>query len=358
MATIVQFSRGNKAIYNTFSAEDRARKVFFAQDTNEIIVNGYIYGINLKSEDVNLVSSVEPVSPGNIIIKFTNGKTLNVQTAPVATQTADGLLSKEDKKIIDEIPTTYATKEELKEASVKVYRFKGSVANYSDLPTSNQEVGDTYNVLNSFVIDGKTYAAGTNVAWDGNSWDPLGGEDNGYSKEEADEKFVPWTNSSIILKKDYNLSGIDTDGSVVNLINIKDEQINVGITIKQISLSSKERPIIELPDSVKESMAYLSDIGVIDMSGYSSLATIGYIPQLEQTFVDENGNPVKIDGEEYNAVTNPFEIGESYIVIYYNDLTTHYDLFKSSTVIPNATNAAIEKLRDEYIDILTWKENS
>lgn len=356
MATIVQFSRGNRAIYDTFSAEEKARKVFFAQDTNEIIVNGYVYGINLKSEDVNLVSSVEPVSPGNIIIKFTNGKTLNVQTAPIATQSANGLLSKEDKKTLDEIPTVYATKEELKESTVKVYRFKGSVANYTDLPTSDQEVGDTYNILNSFILDGKTYAAGTNVAWDGNSWDPLGGEDNGYSKEEADEKFVPWANKTITLKKNYSLQGIDTDESAYNLISVSEGQVNVGVTLTKISLKSKDRPEVELPDSVKEYIAYLSDIGVIDMSSYSSLATIGYIPQLEQTFVDENGNPVKINGEEYNAITNPFTIGESYIVIYYNDLTTHYDLFKSSTVIPNATNAAITEMRKEYIDLLTWKE--
>lgn len=360
MAEIVQFSRGNKAVYSTFTAEDKKRKIFFAQDTNEIIVNGYIYGINLKSEEIDLVSSVEPVSPGNIVIKFTNGKTLNVQTAPIATQTNDGLFSKEDKKTLDEIPTVYATKEELKEATVKIYRFKGTVTNYTDLPTLDQEVGDTYNVLNSFIIDQRTYAAGTNVAWDGATWDPLGGEDNGYSKEEADAKFVPWTDKTILLKKNYSLQGIDTDGSSHNLINIQDNQVNVGVTLTQVSLKSKDRPIVELPDSVKEYVAYLSDIGTIDMSQYPSTATIGYIPELKQTFIDENGNPLKIDGAVYDAVTNPFTIGESYIIINYNDvsLTPNYELFKSSTVIPNATNAALKDMRAEYIDCLTWKENS
>lgn len=361
MAAIVQFSRGNKAIYSTFTAEERARKIFFAQDTNEIIVNGYIYGINLKSEDVNLVSSIEPIQPGHIKISFTNGKTLDVQTAPIATQTTDGLLSKEDKKILDEIPTVYATKEELKESVVRVYRFKGAVQYYKDLPTSDQQIGDTYNVLNAFEIDGRTYAAGTNVAWDGNSWDPLGGEDNGYSKEEADAKFVPWTENSIVLKKNYNLSGIDSDNSVNSLINIKDEQITVGVTLKQISLNSKERPIIELPDSIKEYVAYLSDVGVIDMSSYPETATMDYVPELTQSFIDNLGvNPIKVNGEDYDAVTNPYVIGENYIIVYYNDisLTTKYDLITSSKTIPNTTNAAIEKLRDEYINILTWKENS
>ena len=43
--------------------------------------------------------------------------------------------------------------------------YKGSVNTYADLPSSNNKVGDFYNVL----ADGKNYA------WDGSAWDDAGG---------------------------------------------------------------------------------------------------------------------------------------------------------------------------------------
>ena len=46
-----------------------------------------------------------------------------------------------------------------------VLRYKGSVATYSNLPSSGQENGDVYNVLDT----------GKNYAWDGTTWDDFGG---------------------------------------------------------------------------------------------------------------------------------------------------------------------------------------
>lgn len=53
--------------------------------------------------------------------------------------------------------------------------YKGSVATYDALPKEGQAKGDTYNVEAAFEISGKKYPEGTNVAWDGTKWDPLGG---------------------------------------------------------------------------------------------------------------------------------------------------------------------------------------
>lgn len=59
------------------------------------------------------------------------------------------------------------------EKSVKMYKAKGSVMNYYELPTENQ-VGDVYNIVNAdkeHEID-----AGDNVVWtDKGTWDKLGG---------------------------------------------------------------------------------------------------------------------------------------------------------------------------------------
>ena len=72
----------------------------------------------------------------------------------------------------------YAKKSEVGGA----YVFKGSVANPDALPTGFGETqkGWTYNIENEFQFTTATgekrkYPAGTNVAWTGTQWDPLGG---------------------------------------------------------------------------------------------------------------------------------------------------------------------------------------
>ena len=65
-------------------------------------------------------------------------------------------------------PTTAsnpATKQYVDSAISSVYKYRGSVANQSALPSSNQTIGDVYNVEDT----------GDNFAWDGAKWDKLAG---------------------------------------------------------------------------------------------------------------------------------------------------------------------------------------
>ena len=63
-----------------------------------------------------------------------------------------------------------------------VYKYKGSVKTYANLPTSGQQVGDVYNVKQADPDHG--IKAGDNVAWDGAQWDILGGNHDlsGYAQ--------------------------------------------------------------------------------------------------------------------------------------------------------------------------------
>lgn len=63
-----------------------------------------------------------------------------------------------------------------------VYKYKGSVETYADLPTSGQQVGDVWNVETADPDHG--IKAGDNVAWDGAQWDILGGNHDlsGYAQ--------------------------------------------------------------------------------------------------------------------------------------------------------------------------------
>lgn len=68
-----------------------------------------------------------------------------------------------------------------------VYKYIGSVENYSSLPSNNVNIGDVYNVEEN----------GQNYAWNGTEWDSLGSivdlsnyckKEDVYSKDELDEK--------------------------------------------------------------------------------------------------------------------------------------------------------------------------
>lgn len=104
------------------------------------------------------VSAVTAVAKGDITalgIPSTN------TTYNDATQGTHGLMSTADKKKLDAFgaASTYALKSDI----TAMYRYKGSVASYDNLPTSGQTIGDVYDVGN-----------GMNYAWNGEKWDGLG----------------------------------------------------------------------------------------------------------------------------------------------------------------------------------------
>ena len=104
------------------------------------------------------VSAVTAVAKGDITalgIPSTN------TTYNDATQGTHGLMSTADKKKLDAFgaASTYALKSDI----TAMYRYKGSVASYDNLPTSGQIIGDVYDVGN-----------GMNYAWNGEKWDGLG----------------------------------------------------------------------------------------------------------------------------------------------------------------------------------------
>lgn len=116
-----------------------------------------------------------------------------ISIAGFADAAAGARLTKgEDGALVWEVPDT-STVEDLAarvtalESKIStVYNFKGSVDNYSDLPSS-AEVGDVYNIRNSSFING--ISAGDNVAWTGSEWDKLAGivDLSGYATTEEVE---------------------------------------------------------------------------------------------------------------------------------------------------------------------------
>lgn len=144
------------------SAADKKKLDGIATGANKYVHPSYtahdngLYKITVDA--TGHVSAVTAVAKGDITalgIPSTN------TTYNDATQSTHGLMSTADKKKLDAFgeASTYALKSDI----TAMYRYKGSVASYDNLPTSGQIIGDVYDVGN-----------GMNYAWNGEKWDGLG----------------------------------------------------------------------------------------------------------------------------------------------------------------------------------------
>lgn len=126
-----------------------------------------ITDVEASAEEVNYLKGVTSGVQAQINAKapLANPNFTGVPTAPTATSGDSST----------QIATTEFVKgavDGLKADLGSALTYKGSVADYDSLPKEGQEKGDTYNVV---AAHGNT-PAGTNYAWDGSKWDPLGGD--------------------------------------------------------------------------------------------------------------------------------------------------------------------------------------
>lgn len=140
---MIKFYKGLK---NLYSLDLYGSGIYFATDTLEIIHNGKSYS-GVQDKVVKDVTWSE----GSIIITYSDNTTTTLEISGLNFD--------------------------------RVFSYKGSVLTYEELPL-NAKIGDVYNIENAFVITStnligdtitKEYLSGTNVAWNGESWDPLSG---------------------------------------------------------------------------------------------------------------------------------------------------------------------------------------
>lgn len=161
---LIKFTYGNTYvgatlnIYKTSSSATGAKNLLYHGSTTVPLVAGGVYEVVYDGTQYNIVGDID-----------TN------TTYSAATASDNGLMSSSDYAFLHNTGTgtlsgTYATKDEVSSAVSGLYKYKGSVATASVLP-SNPSEGDVYNIEAA-----STYgAAGTNVAWNGSAWDSLGG---------------------------------------------------------------------------------------------------------------------------------------------------------------------------------------
>lgn len=230
--------------------------------------------------------------------------------------------------------TTFATKTELTDALSSVYKYKGSVNTYGNLP-SNATAGDVYNVVASY----NGVPAGTNWAWNGSSWDALGGTVTGYVADTttvngkplssnvtltaADVSAVPTsrTVNGKALSSDITLAAsdvgalasggtaaratADASGNVITSTYATKSALETGLAGKQNSLTFDSAPTSGSSNPVTSGGVY-SAINTVSTS-ISSLQSLVANKQDKLTFdttpKSGSSNPIT-SGGVYTAINN------------------------------------------------------
>lgn len=189
--------------------------------------------------------------------------------------------------------SNYATKSDIS----SVYKYKGTVSTYADLPTTGQSVGDTYNVETADSSHG--IKAGDNVAWNGSAWDVLSGtiDLSNYATVSQLNNKVDKVSGKGLSTNDFTnadkskLDGIES-GAEVNVIeDIKVDNVSLTPTNKSVNidLSGKE--------NVSNKTTSLSSAST-DTQYPSAKAVYDEISPLETAISNLNQNVVKLDGNQ------------------------------------------------------------
>ena len=153
----------------------------------------------------------------NMAVITANRYVPNVVNNLTSSDTANALSAAQGKALNDKIS-----------ALGSVYRIKGSKTNISEvLALTDAKVGDVWNVINAFTLNGKPFPASTNIVCitatsssdhDEGNWDPIGGtvDLSPYAKktevEESDNEI--WEQLNVVVNKDEivnNLTSTNTD---------------------------------------------------------------------------------------------------------------------------------------------------
>lgn len=171
--------------------------------------------------------------------------------------------------------------------------------------------------------------------------------------QEIKDTYVPWTDISTSDQPNRKAIVLPSVGDVI-LATTEDGQTrsmvqynkwgvaDFGIPGKPFNMNIPVgvRPTAQEPGQSGDQahkLAYLEDVqkwfGKISIpEQYQDTSVVQLIPALEQSYIDDLGNPDTINGEPFDASTNTYHIGNPYLSIAYFDeaLVMHYHLYAAS----------------------------
>lgn len=166
--------------------------------------------------------------------------------------------------------------------------------------------------------------------------------------EESLGKKVEWTDvtteenpgrKSIVLANHDTIFGNTTNGTAVNIAMVsKWDKVDMGSAQLPFNMNgSEERPTynddksLALMDDVNAMYSKAEMFGDFDPAIFSGGYTIQLLSKLEQSYVDDLGNPANVDGKPYDASSNPYLVGHPYLVVGSIENIFSYDLYGLNT---------------------------
>ena len=237
-----KIARGTQSAYTALQTKN-ADTVYVCTDTG----NMYLGDTALFESNSFLGASV-------------NGKTITFTTHGAAGTAGTSTL------VLSDLATTQEVEDAIATVVGSVFVYKGSCT-YANLPSSGQKKGDTWNVTDAH----GGYPAGTNYAWDGTNWDPLGGDVTNYKTKQS-------------AKADPTASG--TSVTFIDSIT-QNENGEMTATKKTVQSASG------------------SQAGLMSSTHYTKLEGIEQGAQVNVLEgVQVNGTDLNITGKKVNLVTN------------------------------------------------------
>lgn len=149
----------------TQATTDNSTKIATTAYVKNVVagIGGATYSLSQSAQDGHIITLSGTDGTSDTITIPDNDTTYDP-----ATTSANGLMSSTDKTKLDGFSdaSNYALKTDI----TGIYKYKGSVATESLLPSSGQSIGDVYDIQSASSYG----AAGMNVAWTGSAWDALG----------------------------------------------------------------------------------------------------------------------------------------------------------------------------------------
>lgn len=166
------FARGDHVHPSDTNKVDKVSgKGLSTNDLTDTLKNNYDAAYNYSQEEhapVNAQANVLESVKVNGTAQTITAKAVDIT---VPTKTSD-ITNDSGFITISAIPDVY-TKTEIDTKLTSAVRYKGTVATFASLPTSDRAVGDMYNVQSADKANG--IKAGDNVVWSGSDWDVQSG---------------------------------------------------------------------------------------------------------------------------------------------------------------------------------------
>lgn len=226
---------------------------------------------------------------------------------------------------------------ELKNSVSAALNYKGSKATYADLPTTGNKKGDVWNVVAAY----GTTPAGTNYAWDGSQWDPLGGTvdlSGYYSKTQVDDAISA-------AKTELEAADTALDGKITTVTNqlankvdkVEGSGLITDTALNQITTNKTN--IESLQTEIQNKEGLLTAVSPIKKAADNTISL-----ELDPSVSDfletgPNGLTFKIDGVKGTNV----KVGEAFY-------TASGEITSDSTI-----KAALNKIAEDVISLDSQK---